>query len=271
MAAISGSLRVGSKKQRVDHTGRNPDRVGSEDRVLIIRRSFWHGPHVAAAGGAARALAVELQSMFNGTNNGTLFLSVRDAADRLGFTDLEAAQNAMAELETLGLVTVTVESSFAMKAGETSRARAYRLNWIDNDGKCVSANKLPPLDFARLTTRQKKRIKRRADVLERYLKERKSAVRETRTLMTESVRETRTAAANSVRLIRTPQHGNGENSPNAHVRVSLTHILHHIPDPVGEEETQPDHALDTGGPIESPDNLIAGPWAPIGCEHCDEP
>ncbi len=95
---------------------------------MIVRRSFWQGPHIAAASGASRALAVELQSMFNGANNGTLFLSVRDAADRLGFTGLEAAQNAMKELESLGLVSVTVESSFAMKAGETSRARAYRLN-----------------------------------------------------------------------------------------------------------------------------------------------
>ena len=238
--------------RKPDASGRNRDRLGSEDRVLILRRSFWHAPHLAAAGGAARALIVELHSMFNGTNNGKLYLSVRDAADRLGFTDLEAAQKAMAELEALGLVTITIESSFAMKAGETSRARAYRLNWIGDDGKCVSADKLPPLDFANLSARQKKRIARRSNALGRYLKERKSAVRETRTLMTDSVRETQTRAADSVRETPTLAPGNGGNPPSHRVRESLTHILHHIPSSEAAE------AVPQPGPCaEDPDKPIA--------------
>ena len=226
------------RKARVDAKGRNPDAVGTEDRVLILRRSFWHSPHIAACSGASRALIVELQAMFNGGNNGELFLSVRDAADRLGFTDLEAAQNAVAEVERLGLVTVTANGSFAMKAGETSRARAYRLNWIGQDGKCVSADKLPPLDFSTLTAKQKKRIARRSGALDRYLKEqqkRKIAARETRTLMADSVRETRTEAADSVRESRTPEMKNGGNPPSHSVRESLTHIIHHIPGDGGEQ------------------------------------
>jgi hypothetical protein len=176
--------------------------------------------------------------MFNGANNGTLFLSVRDAADRLGFTDLEAAQNAMAELERMGLVTVTIDSSFAMKAGEASRARAYGLNWIGADGKCVGADALGPLDFSELTKRQKKRIAKRSEALGRYLKEqrqRKSAVRETRTLMADSVRETRTEAATSVRESRMPKIEKGEKPPTPHVRDTLTHILHHIPKGQGDD------------------------------------
>jgi hypothetical protein len=241
-----------NKKQRIDATGRNPDKLGSQDRTVIVRRSFWHAPHLAALSNAGRALIIELQSMFNGTNNGALFLSVRDAAHRLGFNDLEAAQNAIAEVETIGLVTVTVEGSFSMKAGETSKARAFRLNWISDDGKCVAADQLPPLDYSRLTSRQKKRIARRSNVLERYLKEqqqKKSAVRETRTLMANSVRETRTEAAHSVRETPTPEHENGGNPLSGSVRETLTHILHHIPSAGMERETPTSSTHFHGGPI----------------------
>jgi hypothetical protein len=252
-------------RQRVDTKGRNPDKIGSADRVVIIRRSFWHGPHISATGGASRALLLELQAMFNGTNNGTLFLSVRDAADRLGFADLEAASNAIAELESLGLITVTIESSFAIKAGEGSRARAYRLNWIGDDGKCVSADKLPPLDFARLSPRQKRRIARRGETLDRYLLEKKSAVRETRTLMAESVRETLTGAAERVRETRTLGDENGAFPSVDRVRDSLTHILHHIPGQSDEPETTPHHPLKPNGPIST---IVAGPWLGPSCEAC---
>jgi hypothetical protein len=227
--------------------------VGSEDRTVILRRSFWHSPQIAALSGAGRALVVELQSMFNGTNNGEIFLSVRDAADRLGFNDLEAAQNAIQEVEELGLVTITFEGSFAMKAGETSKARAFCLNWIGSDGKCVGADKLAALDFSTLSARQKRRIARRSDVLARYLKEqqkKKIAVRETRTLMADSVRETRTEAANSVRESRTLESGNGENPPDHAVRESLTHILHHIPGEVCEAGEPFNSTLNSaGGPV----------------------
>ena len=231
---------AGKRKNRVNATGRNDDRVGSEGRSLIIRRSFWHSPHVAALSGFGRALVVELQSMFNGTNNGTLFLSVRDCADRLGFGDLEAAMNAIAEVESLGLITVTVEGSFSMKAGEASRARGFRLNWIGDDGKCTAGDKLPPLDFSKLTAKQKKRVAARSGALDRYLvkqqEKKKSSVRETRTLMDDSVRESRTEAANSVRESRTLDSKNGQNLQTHVVRDSLTHILHHIPGDDSEDE-----------------------------------
>ena len=252
-------------RQRVDPKGRNPDKVGSADRVVIIRRSFWHGPHVSATSGASRALLLELQAMFNGTNNGTLFLSVRDAADRLGFADLAAASSAIAELELLGLITVTIESSFAIKAGEGSRARAYRLNWIGDDGKCISADKLPPLDFSRLSQRQKKRIARRGDALGRYLLERKSAVRETRTLMAESVRETLTRTAESVRETRTRNDQKGQFAPDSRVRDSTTHILHHIPSQYNEGENTPRHPSKPNGPIST---IVACPWPSPTCEAC---
>ena len=172
------------------------------------------------------------------------------------FTDLEAAANALAEIEAIGLVSVTVEGSFSMKIGETSKARAFRLNWVGDDGKCVAADQLPPLDFSKLTSRQKKRVARRSNVLERYLKEqqqRKSSVRETRTLMADSVRETRTEAAQSVRESRTPEQENGAKPPSGSVRETLTHILHHIPSAEIERKTQTSTPDFSGGPIAAAD------------------
>lgn len=109
--------------------------------------------------------------MFNGTNNGAIFLSVRDATARLGLADFKAAQAAFAELQQLGWITETVSGCFAVKAGELSRARAWQLNWIGRDGRCVNPAALPPLDYGQLTKTQRRRVDRRQTVLSEYLKD----------------------------------------------------------------------------------------------------
>lgn len=78
----------------------------------------------------ARSLLVELTMMENGKNNGELFLSVRDAADRMGVADHSAALKAFADLVTAGFITCTQDGYFAVKAGEGSRARSWRLTWL---------------------------------------------------------------------------------------------------------------------------------------------
>lgn len=77
-----------------------------------------------------RSLLLELAMMENGRNNGVgLFLSTRDAADRMGVADPNTACAAFAELEALGFVAVTAEAHFAVKTGAGSRARYWRLTW----------------------------------------------------------------------------------------------------------------------------------------------
>lgn len=93
-------------------TGRDEDRVGSDDRFMRFPRWLWHSPSVSAASPASRALVIELLSMFNGTNNGSLFLSVRDATDRLGASDFRVALNAFEELQQLGLIRKTFVDLF---------------------------------------------------------------------------------------------------------------------------------------------------------------
>src|SRR4051812_45241532 len=98
---------MSSRRSRrgVDAKGRS---TGFNHPVLILRRSLVHSPQFSALSSTARSLLLELQGIYNGTNNGRLFLSVRDAAARLGLADLKAAMNAFNELETLGFISQTV-------------------------------------------------------------------------------------------------------------------------------------------------------------------
>jgi hypothetical protein len=115
---------------------------------------------------------VELLSMFNGRNNGQIFLSLRDATDRLGYSDWRPAAAAFEELERAGLITMTVAAYFDIKTGKHSRARAWRLNWIDENGCRLAPEALPTVNEHRLDVRARKRLRRRQSALKRYFKER---------------------------------------------------------------------------------------------------
>src|SRR5205809_423286 len=91
-------------------SGRN---LGGQ-RFIQFPRSFLHSARVSALSLSSRWLLIELQGMFNGTNNGELFLSVRDAAARLSVVDLKVARKAFDELSELGLITETVGASFSI-------------------------------------------------------------------------------------------------------------------------------------------------------------
>lgn len=166
--------------------------------------------------------------MFNGTNNGAIFLSVRDATARLGLADYKAAQAAFSELIQLGWITETLAGSFTVKAGEVSRARAWQLNWIGRDGKSTGPDVLPPLDFSTLTRTQRLRVERRQKVLSRYLKDYQRgqfAVEESTTM---SVRMA-AAAPSSVEESTTRESENSAKLPNRSVGESTTHIKYHSP------------------------------------------
>jgi hypothetical protein len=86
----------------------------------------------------ARSLLLELAMIENGSNNGTLCLSVRDAADRMGVGDTTAATNAFNELESMGFIACAQTSHFAVKAGEGSRARRWRLTWLSTPSESMA-------------------------------------------------------------------------------------------------------------------------------------
>ncbi|MCO5792081.1 MAG: hypothetical protein HEQ21_04615 [Blastomonas sp.] len=90
-------------------------------------------------GPTARSLLFELAMIENSKNNGSLYLSVRDAADRLGMSDLKSVTNAFDDLEDRGLIQCTKPAHFEVKAADHSRARCWKLTW-------VAANRRPPCD-----------------------------------------------------------------------------------------------------------------------------
>jgi hypothetical protein len=155
-----------NSRRRANATGRNPNGV---ERKLIIRRSLMHSPQYSALSLTSRGLFLELQGMFNGTNNGTLFLSVKDAAARLGLSDLKPVTAAFNELMALGFLTEAIGASFSIKTAGVSKARAWTRNLIDRVGLCAGPDELPPPDFKSLTKAQKSRMEKRGRVLSNYL------------------------------------------------------------------------------------------------------
>lgn len=78
----------------------------------------------------ARAVLVELTRMDNGSNNGALWLSVRDAAALMGVANTKTASAALGELQDMGFIVMTKDAHFRVKAADTSRARCWRLTWL---------------------------------------------------------------------------------------------------------------------------------------------
>lgn len=211
------------RRTRVNAKGRS---TGPLERFIGIRRSILHSPQFSALSCAARALLFELQTMFNGTNNGAIFLSVRDATARLGMADYKAAQAAFTELRQLGWIAETFAGSFTVKAGEISRARAWQLNWISRDGRSTGPDALPPLNYSTLTKAQKRRVGRRQTVLFRYLKEYQRghyAVEDSTTMSARMEAAARSSVEESTTFISE----NGEKLPICSVGESTTHIKYH--------------------------------------------
>jgi len=205
--------------RRPNAKGRNSSGV---DRFVLVRRELLHSPQFSALSANSRAMFFELHAMFNGTNNGAIFLSCRDAADRLGLADLKAVRAAFEELRALGFITETVGSSFTIKPTGVSKARAWQLNWIGRGG-CLGPDCLPPLDFGKLTKMQKRRVEKRSGVLRRYLgdyQKGKFPVEDSNTLSARKDFVGGAAVADSS----TVKGGNGKNPPIRSVADSSTHI-----------------------------------------------
>src|SRR4051812_26794351 len=127
-------------RRKYDPKGRAPT-----DRFARLPHRILSSPAYRALSPNARSLLTEFAMMENGKNNGvSLFMSVRDAADRMGVVDLHAASNALEELQGLGFIEMTHEACFAIKAGTGSRARFWRLTW-----QAVNGERGPTNDFER--------------------------------------------------------------------------------------------------------------------------
>ncbi len=65
---------------------------------------------------AARCVLIELKALYNGSNNGSLFLSAREAAKRVGIGKT-LAWEALHELQEKGFIRAVQRGSFSWKTG----------------------------------------------------------------------------------------------------------------------------------------------------------
>lgn len=122
-------------RNRVNATGRNSitSRFARLDHRILNSNAY------RALSPNARSLLVELTMLYNGDNNGSLYLGVRDAAHRMGVADLTAASRAFDGLVTLGFIELTQEAYFQVKASVSSRARCWRLTWLAGPGRKMAS------------------------------------------------------------------------------------------------------------------------------------
>jgi hypothetical protein len=101
-------------------------RTGSE-RFVRLDHSVLYSPAYRALSPNGRALLWELIGLYNGYNNGRIFLSVRDAAPLMGIADPCTAGEAFRELVAHGFIRNTEKGSFTLKARHAS---AWRLTLL---------------------------------------------------------------------------------------------------------------------------------------------
>lgn len=123
---------------RAKRRPKQPNATGRVDREARFARL----PHAVLESEAyrsldltARALLTEIIMLDNGKNNGSLWLAVADAKDRLGLADARPVMRAFDDLVERGLTRMTKDAHFSVKTAEASRARCWRITWLAWDGK----------------------------------------------------------------------------------------------------------------------------------------
>lgn len=205
------------KRKRVNATGRN-----ASDRFVRLGFRLLTSNAYRSLSPNARSLLVELTMLYNGDNNGSLYLGVRDAAHRLGLSDLTAASRAFDDLMELGFLQMTQDAHFSIKAGETSRARCWRLTWLPGPGR-----KIATWDFMEREpepqTPARKRMERGLRALKAYRKDRSSGKFPVLDCGTTAQFPVETAP-NTVAKSDTLNERNGGNPPILHIPKSATHL-----------------------------------------------
>ncbi len=206
------------KRNKPNATGRN----SSNSRFARLDHRILASNAYRSLTPNSRSLLVELIMLSNGENNGSLYLSVRDAAHRLGVADLTAASRAFDELQSLGFIEMTQDAHYNVKASNTSRARCWRLTWLPGPGRkqpnwaCLEREPEPQ-------TPARRRMERGLRALKTYKRAREQnrlPLLDSNTLSPDRFE----LPASPVLDSSTPNSGNGTFPPKCIVRDSNTHI-----------------------------------------------
>ena len=141
------------RKQNVNVKGRN----NQQRRFTLVPHRIQKSEAYVSLSPTARCLLFELAMIENGKNNGSLYLSVRDATDRLGLADQKATMQAFDDLTDRGLIICSKNAHFEIKASEQSRARCWALTWLPR------GRKIPTNDWENYTAPPKTSARKRAD------------------------------------------------------------------------------------------------------------
>ncbi|MEM8650077.1 MAG: hypothetical protein AAGF54_06065 [Pseudomonadota bacterium] len=108
---------------------RKTNNTGRTRKVRFVQLSFWLMDSLAwqSLSMNARCLYIELKRRFNGTNNGNISLSHREAARLLNLTT-KPVTKAFKELEEKGFVYPAIKGSFDWKVNAKGSGRATR--WL---------------------------------------------------------------------------------------------------------------------------------------------
>ncbi|MEP2236274.1 MAG: hypothetical protein ABJM58_11735 [Alteripontixanthobacter sp.] len=151
-----------------------PNGRSNISRFARLDHRILHSPAYRALSPNDRSLLVELISIYNGDNNGSLYLSVRDAANRMGIADLTAASRSFDVLQAASFIEMTEDACFHVKASARSRARCWRLMWLPGPGR-----KAPCWDFLNWQpepkTAQRRRMERGLRCLKNFRQARDSS------------------------------------------------------------------------------------------------
>lgn len=118
---------------RKPHRPRRPDATGrTQDKTAAFVKLPHRVRNSAAYAGAdlvARALLEEVVFFYNGSNNGEIFLSTKDATALLSLGDEAAVVRGFNYLMECGLLDLAKTAHFEVKTAERSRARCWRIPW----------------------------------------------------------------------------------------------------------------------------------------------
>ena len=96
---------------------RKPNKTGRNQDLKHVRLYGWllRSSAYRSLSPYGRSLLVELYALYNGTNNGAVFLSVREAARRLGCA-AGTAEKALGELQDRGFIAISQRGGFNLKS-----------------------------------------------------------------------------------------------------------------------------------------------------------
>lgn len=153
---------MGKSRHNMNATGR-----AETDRFARLPHRLMESAAYRATSPNGRSLLAELVMLNNGSNNGALWLSVDDAAARMGVNSNRAAMNAFDELQAHGFLVCTRDASFRVKAGKGARARCWRLTWLPVTNRAAPSNEWQTFEPAAQTP-ERKRMERGQRAMKRW-------------------------------------------------------------------------------------------------------